>query len=295
MSTANQDVPKIGRFKRSLELTKSAWQVLKLDKELLTLPLIGVLYSLVVLAIAGAIAGSSLLLSGRGQQLVGAIAAVAAIVGLTFVSSLIAGAICYGAIERFKGGDPTVKGSLAAAKQKAKPLFMFSVLATTVGLVLRTVQEKLPLGGSIVAWLGNVAWSVASLFAVPYIVTSDKDLGPIAATKKSAALIKQVWGESVLVSFGVGVIGLLVALGYVSIAILVSMLLGSGLGAGFGIAAAAVAILGFIGLMIGLSVLSAIARTAVFYWATTGEAPEKFNKELLHSSLTTKKARKIFA
>ncbi len=294
MSDFNQQ-PKMGHFKRSVELTKSAWHVLKLDKELMTLPLIGFLYSIVVLVISGAVLGASSLVSGNGQSIIRAVAAVVAAVGLTFVSSLIAGAICYAAIHRFEGGDPTVKGSLAAARQKAKPLFLFSVLTATIGLVLRVIEERIPVGGVIMSWLGSVAWSIASLFAIPFIVTSNEHLGPIEATKKSTSLIKQVWGESVLVSLGIGLIGILVTFGYLIIATLVTTLFGLGIGVSAGVVVGILAILGFVALMIGLSVLGAIAKTAIFYWATTGKAPETFNQELLRTALTPKKARKIFA
>lgn len=303
---------KIGRFERSLELTKSAWRVLKLDKELLAIPLISMLVSVILLGIAivglagvlGGLAwsGTDLNPSNHSVKTAAIVFGFIYLLAATFISSLTSGAIIHGALERFGGNDPTVKSSVSAALKKSKPLFLFSLLAATIGFVLRAIEDRVPLGGKIVAWLTDIAWSVASLFAIPYIMTTSGYLGPIKATKKSATLIKKVWGESLIVSGGIGIIGLISILGYILLATALTFVIanlgGASAGAGIGWRLAVLLpldILGFLALILILSVLGAIAKAAVFYWATTGEAPETFNKDLMQAALTTKKARKIFA
>ncbi len=303
MLVANQPQPKIGRFKRSLELTKSAWRILKLDKKLVLLPVIGFALFLATLlvAAAGSFGLFQLIPKGSGSGL-GALSMLlivclflAALLAPIVISVLISGAIVHAALERFEGRTPTLKGSLQAARQKLGSLFKFGLLSATVGLLLSVISDRLPvIGGTILQMAGSLAWSIASLFSIPYIMTSDKPLGPIVATKQSSALIKKIWGESLMVSGGVGVIAMLSGLAYLAITIPITVLLGTKLGAGAEMGLGIGTAVGLIALSIPLNVLASIAKTAVFYWATTGEAPEMFNKELLHSALKPKKARKIF-
>jgi hypothetical protein len=296
----------IGRWQRSKQLTQSAWIVLKLDKKLATLPIIGALAGLgtliaggiVVIGLFAWISNSGNNTFTRNDAIIPVVLIVLGIIfvlGQNFIGSLINGAIFYGALERFEGRDATLKNSLAAAWQKARPLFWFSLLAGTVGLVLRFIERRLPFAAGIIVWIfGNAFWSVASLFSIPFIMTEKEPLGPIDATQKSVGLIKKVWGESVLVSIGVGLIGLVSTLAYlivgIPLLIATNAVAGSDGAAGVGF----IEFLGLMALFMILNVLSAIAKTAVFYWATTGRAPANFNQELLRSALTPKKARKIF-
>lgn len=294
------------KFQRSLQLTKSAWRVLKLDKELLMLPVIGSLLSILLVAGFGA-ATFAVAFGFKKSEIIGSEVSFSSEIptplwlGVTFVfiflvslvANFISGAIVHGALERFNGNNPTIRGSITAARRHFKPLVLFSLLATTVGLILQLIQERLPFAGKIINWLGGMAWSVATLFALPFIMQSDTSVGPIDATKQSTQLVKKVWGESLLVSAGLGIVGFLGVVSYMLVASLAVGLSSMGGTVVFGVAGL-VAVIGLLVIVLVLSVLSSIARTAVFYWATTGKSPESFNQELLRSALTVKKARKIF-
>jgi hypothetical protein len=295
---------KISRWQRSKQLTQSAWIVLKLERKLATLPIIGVLAGLIIIIACGIAliglciwtirpAGNTYTFRYNGLILVVPVAIT--ILVLSFIGSLINGAIVYGAMERFEGRDTTVKSCLAAVLQKARPLFLFSLLTCTVGLVLRLIEKRLPfVAGIIVKAIGNILWSVASLFSIPFIMTEKELLGPISAVKKSAGLIKKIWGESILVSIGVGLIGLVSTLTYLIVSASLIIVAHAGFGSAGAVGVGVVEFLGLMALCVILDVLSTIAKTAVFYWATTGRAPESFNQELLRSALTPRKARKIF-
>ena len=65
----------------------------------------------------------------------------------------------------------------------------------------------------VVAWfvalffnaaLVGAAWAVATFLAVPVLVT--RDVGPIAAVKESAALLRETWGENLIGNFGLGLV-----------------------------------------------------------------------------------------
>ena len=290
---------KTGRFQRSRELIKSAWHVLKLDKELITLPLIGLAVSGLV-ALVGIIlvliTASTVETSGQnnGFSWISTIILIVFGIIITFISNFIATAIARGALDRFEGHDPTIRGSLQAARQRAGSILKFSILATTVGLVLQFIQDRVPFAGKIFVWLGQLAWGVATFFVIPVIAMSEEPIGPIEATKNSGNLIKKVWGESLVVNVGIGLIAILTFIPYMLVSIFLGALAGS-VWIPLGIVLGTLFALGFFGLILIFSVLSAIVRAAIYYWAITGKAPATFDRELLRASLTPKKARRFFA
>lgn len=291
---------KMGTFERSYKLSRSAWQVLKLEKSLLSFTMVGCLIQAGIISAFVAGLGfyygidqiSQWSSSSTPNQLI--VPSAVLLIITTFIGSFIYGAVSYGAIERFKGNDPTLKSCFHAAYRKINALLLFSILSATIGFILNLIEERVPWGGKIAVWITGAAWSLASMFAVPFIVTSDKSLGPIEATKQSASLIKKVWGEYVVVSVGVGILAALIVLPYIMMVTFVSLLLGSSstilLITSFGFGA-----VGLIILLGVFNVLSSIVQASIFYWATTGEVPKEFDKELLQAAMTPKKARKVFA
>lgn len=304
---------KIGRFRKGWQMTKSSWHVLKLDKELAMFPIISFFVSLIVAipfvilvllnentrhAIFNASAQSSSQTGLQGWQ--GLLFAF----GLYFVSNLVAnffnGALIYGAVERFKGGDPSISNSIAGARAKFRPLLLFSLLMTTVGLIFQILEERLPFAGKIAAYFFDAAWSVANVFAIPVIVLSEEDVNPLDATKRSVGIIKKVWGEGIAVNIGIGLISVLSTLAYLAAVTVIAVFAGAaglhGTVAGVAtISGIGIAVLGFIALAIVFSTLSSIAKAALYYYATTGESPASFDAKLLQAAMTRKKARKIFA
>ena len=304
-------VKKTGVMRRGWALTKSSWHVWRLDKELTALPLISFLVSLVVIIPFIAIflltsdlsATKESLQSSSGAQLQSTLAGwqqAGLVLIVMFLSTLIAnffsGAVIYGAVQRFRGGDPTVRTSLSGAARKFRPLILFSLMMTTVGFILQFLEERLPLAGRIATYLFDAAWNIANIFAIPVIVLSEESISPLQATRKSVEIIKKVWGEGIIVNIGIGLIG---ALSFMIYALTVLLAAGLVYGATGAVSAplfvvGAVGITGAIGLMLIFSTLSAIAKAALYQYAVTGEAPASFNKELLRSSMTHKKASKIF-
>lgn len=146
------------------------------------------------------------------------------------------------------------------------------------------------------AWLANAAWNIATFFAIPVIMDSQEPIGPFKATKKSLGIIRKVWGESLIVSLGIGLIGGLVVFGY-AISLGAIFALGGSLelsGWFFG----PIAILGLIGLIflvLVLTMLSAFAKAAIYYYAVNGESPVMFDKRLLKHAFSPKKARRVFS
>jgi len=94
------------------------------------------------------------------------------------------------------GGQPvSIQGGLAAACSRWKAVLFWSLLAGTVGLVIRAIEKRFSLLGRLVGGFIGLAWSVAAVFAIPILVREPSLRNPFAVLSKSAATIKRTWGE----------------------------------------------------------------------------------------------------
>lgn len=294
-----------GRFRRGLEITKSSWRVLRLDKELVLMPLMSGIVGMVamIMIIVIWIASSAIVFKADGSFTAsngvniwsGALLFIVYL-AVSLIVNVFGAAIIHGAAQRFDGHNPTFRGSLRAAKMRFGSIAAFSLLSSTIGFILRLIEDRVPLAGKIVSWIFHATWSIASMFAVPVIVLGNKAIGPVAATKQSVNIVKKVWGESVVSQLGLGLIQMVYVLGWAaSFAALMALLVLANTGMTVTVVLVVIFAIGLLAIGVIFSALSAIAKAAVYYYATTGKAPETFNKQLLQEAMTVKKARKIFA
>ena len=110
----------------------------------------------------------------------------------------------------FNGEEPTVAKGLRFAVSRIGAIFSWAIFAATVGTILRAIQDKVGTLGKVITGLIGIVWSVATFFVVPVIAY--ENLGPIAAFKRSASLMKEKWGESIGASFSFGIIQFLAVL-----------------------------------------------------------------------------------
>jgi hypothetical protein len=202
------------RFSRSWSLIKASASVLSQDKELLLFPLMSAISTVLVAACfvlplfgMGAFDG----LSEHGAEGIQPLAYVFAFLfylAQYFVIFFFNTALVGAAMIRLDGGDPTVRDGLRIASGKLGAIFGYALIAATVGLLLRALQERAGWIGRAVAGLIGMAWTVASFLVVPILVT--RDVGPIEAVKESAKLLKRTWGENVIGQGGIGLVFMLI-------------------------------------------------------------------------------------
>ena len=182
-----------GRIARSWRLTREAWHVVRTDRSLLTLAVISALSGAVLLALVFVLSGSF----DRGRIDGGELALFALIFAypLTFVSVFINTAIAAAAAAALEGRHLSLGEALAVPARRIGQVALWSLIAAVVGVVLEQLSNRLPLGGSIVARLVGVGWSLASLFAIPILAL--EDCSAPEALRRSARLIKQRWGEGI--------------------------------------------------------------------------------------------------
>ena len=237
-----QTVPGEGRIARSWRLTKAAWSVVRGDRALLMLAFIaavaGVAGMLLIFA-AGGLFGDT---RNAGGQVF--IAALVFAYPLTFVSVFLNTAIAAAAAAALEGHSVTVGQALAVPMRRIGQVALWALIVAVVGFVLEQISSRLPLGGSIAARLVGLAWSLATLFAVPILAL--EDCSAPECLKRSAGVVKDRWGE--------GVSGSIIITGWVILAVLPIGLL---------FAVAVVASNGAPALQVALIALAALALTAV--------------------------------
>lgn len=286
---------KTSRLTTSAVLGKAAWRTLKLDKEMLVASVLSMLASIVLFA--ALVAGFIFVLPDTAMTEDASLtsnvvyyALFAVYLFVTFVvTNYFSGAVAHAALERFRGGDPTLKGSLRAASQKFGSLVAFSSVQATVGLVLNILADRLPFAGKVATWIAGAAWSVATMFAIPLIMDG-KETRPLKAVRASANIFVSVWGESIFIGIGLGVIETVFTLVMATILVAgigVSIALSSWV---FGIIGGALFMLGIVLAGIVMSTLRTIVMTAAYYYATTEQLPTGFDDELVRSMFRPKKA-----
>jgi Family of unknown function (DUF6159) len=202
----NEGVVMAGRFARSLALARASWSVVRADKELLWLPVLSVLALMLLVGsfVAPAVAlGAFDAAAATGNPPVGvALVAFVCYVLAYFVAIFFNTALVGAAMIRMDGGNPTLGDGLAIARSRIGRIFGYAVIAATVGLLLRALEERVGWVGRIVVKLVGVAWTLATFLVVPVLVT--RDVGPIDAVKASAELLRETWGENLIGTVGLG-------------------------------------------------------------------------------------------
>ncbi|TPG45889.1 hypothetical protein EAH75_17610 [Rhodanobacter glycinis] len=285
-----------GKFARSWALMKASATVLRSDKSLLVFPLLSGLCTLLVAAsfliplavmvIGGEHAGQDFhqRMSAGTYLLMFAFYLVQYFVIIFFQTALTGVALMH-----LRGEPTSVAAGFALARSRLPHIFGYALIAATVGLVLRMVQERLGLIGRLVVGFLGLAWTVATFLVVP--ILASQDVGPVDAVKRSVELLKRSWGENLIGNGGIGVVfGLLMLVAVLAGAVLI--------GGAFAlqsvvaiVLAVTLVVLGFILLGLIQSSLQGIYAAALYRYAESGEASVGFDQALLEQAFRSKQKK----
>jgi hypothetical protein len=261
------------RIKNSWELGKVSWAVLKSDRALAWFPVLSAVGSLIVVAVFGGLIAATGVDSSDGGDSLEGIAYVfifCAYIALAFVTTFFLGALVHAANERLSGRTANFGESIDAATSKIHRILPWALVTATVSVILQAIEDRLGWFGVLIARLLGVAWAVVTFLTVPVIML--EDLGPINALKRSGQLLKQTWGENVVAQAGFGILGLFaMAPGLLVLAIGI----GSG-NVGVAVVLGAIGVAWLIAVLVVLSAMSGIFRTALYRYAVDGTAPPAF-------------------
>jgi hypothetical protein len=189
------------------------------------------------------------------------------------------------AMIRLDGGDPSVSDGFRVASERIGKIVAYAFISATVGMFFRWLSEK-GLLGRIVAGLIGVTWNIATYLVVPVLVV--EEVGPIEAIKRSAALLRQSWGEQIAGHVGINAVFGFITLGTMLAAIPVMI----GVIALKSVVLIVGAVLALIVILMGMGLLSSalngIYTAAVYRYATNGDPGEFFEKDLVAQTFRTK-------
>ncbi len=275
------------RVSNGWELTKQSLQVLRRDKELLVFPFLSGIACVLVLASFALplwLTGYAESALNEDQPHANPLAYVllfAFYLANYFVIVFFNSALVACAVIRFNGEDPTLTDGLHAALERLPQIFAWAVVAASVGVILRVIESRSEKVGSFVASLIGMAWSIVTFFVVPIIVI--EKAGPIQAVKRSTAVLRKAWGESLTANFGIGIIAFLFNLPAILL-IFAGVMVASSVNVWLG---GAMLVLGVIALLI-ISLVSAalnsIVLAALYLFAVTDRVPAAFDSANLRSA-----------
>ena len=270
-------------FSRSWNLVKAAWGVLRDDKELIIFPIVSAIAAILV-TIAFAVP-EFLLYSAGGNEVLGYVLLflfyLVQYTVIIFANSALVGA----ALIRLRGGNPTLCDGFQIAFSRFGTIVGYALIAATVGIILQALSRRGALGDIVRALIG-LAWHLATYLVVPVLVV--ENVGPIAAVKRSASLLKRTWGEQIVGGAGMGLVFFLLFL-------LATALAGAGIFLGVSLNSTALivacivaGILAYIVLALLSSTLGSIYSAAVYRYAAEGEMSKQFAPELIRNTFRAK-------
>ncbi|MGH8631141.1 MAG: DUF6159 family protein [Burkholderiales bacterium] len=280
---------KAGKIRNGLRLAVQSWRVLMLDKELLVFPLASGIACFLVLAsfLGGAWASGLGQADGRSNEALFFALLFAYYFANYFVIVFFNSALVACAMIRFRGGNPSVRDGLRAAGERLAQIAAWALLAATVGVVLRLIEERVGFVGKIVIALLGAAWTIAIYFVVPVLVV--EKLGPIDAAKRSAAIVRKAWGESLVSNAGVGMMTVLAVVLLVIPCGVATVILAVQAGSlTIGITGAAATLVLLILIALASSALNSIILSALYIYATDAKVPQAFEAAHLQQAFVAR-------
>jgi len=285
------------RIGRGWRMLGASWTLLKAHPKLLLFPIIsGLAFFALIAAIAASIFYSPGTLerlsdTARPDEPLVYAAAFAFYFVSTFIIVFFNAALVFCALEGLAGRIPSLIGGIGMAARRLPQILAWTLLATTVGLLLSALEsflrDKLGLLGAILGGVGEIAWSLTTYFVVPVLVVDGA--GPVTAVKRSASLLRQTWGESLGGAGGLGAISFLF---FLPVVLLIVVVVAINRSIGLSEAMVWTLIAGvcayLLALTIVFSALGTIFRVGAYVYATTGHAPSSMDPALLQGAFRKK-------
>ena len=274
------------RLERSWELTKECWSLLSRNKVLVLFPILSGCASLAIIASFFV----PLFLSGAARQLQHSQASPQTYLllflfyfCLYLVQTFFGCALMGAANVAFAGGEASLGVGLSLAWERLGRIIAWAAVAATVGVILRTLEERMGLLGKIVIALLGAAWTILTYFMGPVIVF--EDLGVSDGLARSTTLIKKTWGESVGKGLAFTALTLL-GLAALFVGFFALLFVSP-------IAATLFFVFGFIALVTVISAMDGIFKVALYRYACWNMVPEGFSQELVQNAFAPKKKMKF--
>jgi hypothetical protein len=283
----------MGKFSRSWELVKQSFAILRSDKQLMLFPVLSAITCLFVTAVI-ATGGTLMLLPMRAAALAAGerfqpnqspvflLGMFTLYVANYFIMVFFNVALVGVANSRLMGGSWTFRDGIELAWARKGTILQWALVAATVGMVLRTIEERMGIIGRIIMRIIGIAWTLACYFVVP--VLAFEDLTPIEAVKRSAKLFRDTWGEKVVGGFSLSLVSLVLMLPGLGLWF-AAMFLGGIKGLLFG---TVLMVLYFLLLSVFMSAVQGIFNAALYRYACFKQVPPAFDHDLVAAAWAPK-------
>jgi hypothetical protein len=277
------------RIKRSFDLVRASARVLRQDSRLMLFPVMSAAAMLLVLAGFALPLFGLASIDGLGRG--GAYSAAFLFYVLQYFVIFYFNAALVGAVMiRLDGGTPTLGDGLRIANGRIGAILGYAVIAATVGVILRAIQERLGFVGRLVVGLIGASWALATFLVVPVIVTRDR--GAIESISDSTALLKRTWGENLVghaslgAAFGLVYFGL--AGGIVLLALLV-LFIGVAVSPALIVLFGVIVVLALLACMLFQVTLGGIYSAVLYRYAVDSRGSDGFDQVRLRSMFIQKR------
>ena len=250
----------MGRLSRGWEMTKLSFKIIGMNKSLLLFPVISGI--LIMLIISTFVVGFWFFPQmAEMPPYLWFIVGFLLYIIMFYISYFFQAALVACAYDTMEGKQPTIGYGIGQAKKRAFEIFKWAVISAIVGMILQAIESRFPFASRII----GVAWSIGTYFVVPIIVFEGD--GAWASVKRSWAVLKGSWGETLVGNIAVGLIFFLLALPVVLFFILAASFTNDYAQAFMAIAG--IVYLVFIAIL--SSTVSTVMRTALYRYAKTGQ------------------------
>lgn len=185
---------------------------------------------------------------------------------------------------RIEGQNLSFADGIKNANSKLGRFFLWSLFAATVGVIMRFISEKFGWVGALFGFAGDVAWALVNFFIVPVLTLEDRSIGD--SIKRSGGILKQTWGEALVMNVGLGAFFLGLYL-MIIVLMVATFILGMANLWIMAIGLTAFTILLLV-LMVVQSALEAVFKVVLYEYAANGKIAESFTPELIIGAMKRK-------
>lgn len=279
----------MGRFANSWALTKESIAVLRSDSKLMVFPIISGVASTLVLA-SFAVPVVLMVVNNPDAFRKDNVSSFPSALFLLFsflfyfISFFIATycnvALVGCAMDRFEGRPVSVGRGLQIANSRIGQIAAWALVAATVGMILKALEQRAGWIGRLIINFVGLAWAIATFFVVPVLAV--EGVGPFTAIKRSTGIIRQKWGEALIVNAGIGIVmGITIVL---AVLVTAACVVGAAMATQGPVLPIIVGVLGLLAVvflaLVGAT-LKEIVNAALYRFATTGQVTPGFSSQSL--------------
>ena len=175
---------------------------------------------------------------------------------------------------RLAGEKPSLRIGMLAAMDRLFPISMWTLVASTIGVALRLLENRSAKLSATLAALVGGAWTIGTYFVGPILMFEENSVFP--ALKRSFEMTRRTWGAQLSRTLGFGIFTFLFAIP--------GLVLFAG-GVFLSPALMLPALLYGLLLSVVLSAAQTVFTVALYRFAVIGEPPAGFTREAMDVTL----------